>query len=90
MTLSRVRPLWAILLKASRPSRGGTLDCDECFSILEYLADTMHHQNTEVSLLVKTIRQHLSGCPDCRQYFLEKLKHLEQSHEAQQGENQDA
>lgn len=87
MTLSTARPLWAILLKASNPGQKVIMDCDECFSILEYLADTMHHHNKDFKLLAKKIRRHLSGCPDCHQHFLEKLKQLEQSHEAQQNDN---
>jgi len=74
-----VRPLWQLLLLARNASEGVTLSCDDCFLILEYLADTNHKNGADADFLGMIARKHLSCCPDCRQFYLQRLEQLEQS-----------
>ena len=67
-------PLWRILLKLGRPDT--TLTCDECFVLLEYLADE-RVQGADLKVLYQAARQHLSHCPGCREHHLERMRELE-------------
>lgn len=69
------RPLWEILA-ASSSSDDTQLTCDECFAILEYLADEAT-QGADPQILLQTARRHLAHCPDCRQHYEERLSRLE-------------
>lgn len=75
--------LWQILLQVAASEGTATLNCDDCFSILEYLAETKHQIGADIDLLHKIARKHLSCCPDCRQHYLAKLEELEQNQQTQ-------
>ena len=79
-TVSRqtARPLWQILLLARNGDEGVTLTCEDCFLILEYLADTHHKIETDADFLRTIAGKHLSCCPDCGQYYQQRLEQLEQ------------
>ena len=65
------RPFWQTLVAADS-GENLALTCDECFAILEYLAEGAHLQT-----LQKTAQHHLSHCPDCREHHLKRLIELE-------------
>ena len=73
-----VLPLWQILLRSMNSGDGLTLNCDDCFLILEYLAETHHGNGADVEILRTIAINHLSCCPDCRQYYLQRLEQLEE------------
>jgi predicted anti-sigma-YlaC factor YlaD len=52
------------------------LNCDECFVVLEYLAEEAVYGATEKNLRM-AIRRHLDQCPDCREHHLQRLAELE-------------
>jgi predicted anti-sigma-YlaC factor YlaD len=54
------------------------LNCDDCFLILEYLAETHHEIEADAEILRTMASKHLSCCPDCRQYYLQRLEQLEE------------
>ena len=77
MSTKSIQPLWQLLLKARSLSEDVTLNCDECFLILEYLADIKQQIGADIEFLRTLARRHLSCCPDCREYYLRRLEQLE-------------
>lgn len=75
------RPLWEILAASS--SKDDTeLACDECFAVLEYLADEAT-EGANLQVLLQTARRHLVHCPDCREHHEQRLSRLELQQAAQ-------
>jgi hypothetical protein len=62
------KALWTLLQK--EPS---TLDCDECFAVMEYYAELLA-QGGEA--LLPEIMKHLEGCPSCRMEHRAALRQL--------------
>lgn len=75
------RPLWKILLKLSQMPSEAHLTCDECYVILDYLADAAAHATTQ-DQLYQMARQHLARCPGCREQYLARLRELERKLDA--------
>jgi predicted anti-sigma-YlaC factor YlaD len=69
----RFRPFWQILADSSEAA---TLTCDECFIILEYLADEAA-EGADLPTLHRAVQSHLARCPDCRAHHLQRLSKLE-------------
>lgn len=71
------RPLWELLLitKDDKVLEKRPLTCIECFTILEYLADLTSNSNQ--NHIKQVVKEHLSTCPNCRAYYLQKLAELE-------------
>jgi len=72
-----LRPLWEILVLARTPGTGITLNCDECFVVMEYLSASPLAE-AELERVRGLIQEHLQHCPDCREHHEKKLKELEQ------------
>lgn len=66
--------LWRILLKLEET--GVALTCDECFVILEFLADQAINGADMVQLLA-SVERHLARCPECYEHHLQRLHELE-------------
>jgi len=79
------KPLWQILLKTSSSNEDVILNCDDCFLILEYLADTHQEIEADIALLRSAASKHLSCCPDCREYYLTRMDQLEKMQLALEG-----
>ena len=75
MTTTR-RPIWKILALAAENGARVPLTCDECFVILEFLADVAMGGAKEEYLL-ELVRRHLKRCPCCWEHHLEKLRFME-------------
>ena len=90
MTPAKFQPLWQILLKATNLGEDAILNCDECFSILEYLAETTRQIEGDINLFYQIARRHLSRCPDCREYYLAQLDQLEKSRQTTAKSNQES
>ncbi len=71
------RPLWKLLLATSEGSETAVFNCDECFLILEYLAELNLSAQINKNDLHKLVDQHLAGCPTCLEYYLERIRHME-------------
>ena len=71
----KVRPFWQTLVAADS-DESIALTCDECFIILEYLAEEAA-EGADLQPLQKTAQHHLSHCPDCREHHLKRLIELE-------------
>ena len=69
------RPLWEILL-AAESNNPRELTCDECFAIIEYLADELA-DGADSQTIKRAARQHLTHCPDCRQHHERRLREIE-------------
>lgn len=73
---SKARPFWKILIVAAEHDAKATFNCDECFAILEYLAEVAV-KGAEERYLLEAVGRHLDCCPDCREHHLQRLKELE-------------
>jgi hypothetical protein len=76
------RPFWKILIIAREGGQAHTLNCDECFIILEHLADEAL-EGVDTNALLKAIASHFSHCPDCREHHAQKLEQLKSRLNAQ-------
>ena len=74
-----VRPLWQLLRLATQPDVPITLDCADCFAILEYLADTIAPETLPAPDLIATVRRHTQHCPACTQHYMATLYKRQQS-----------
>lgn len=59
-----------------RQGDASPLTCDECFRLLEALAD-LAAQGADPAFLRAALRRHLRRCPDCRRHHLRRLAELE-------------
>lgn len=66
--------LWQILLKLERTD--AELTCDECFIVLEYLADRAAG-GSDLRRVLPKLREHIARCPHCREHHLRRLRELE-------------
>jgi len=85
MPKEEIRPLWRLLLAATIQKEGVSLSCDDCFAILEYLADLRARVGVSIDLLRMLARNHLSCCPNCRKYYLQRLEQLESMQSSAEG-----
>lgn len=60
-------PLYKILYKFNQFESDVSLTCDECFTILNYLADEAS-AGVDPRILYQAARQHLAGCRGCREH----------------------
>lgn len=73
--VSLLRPLWEILL-AAESNNPCELTCDECFAIIEYLADELAG-GADLQIIKRAAQRHLTHCPDCRQHHQRRLREIE-------------
>ncbi len=71
------RPLWRLLLLVLNQEDDDSLECDECFLILEYLAEMRASEGVDIKKYTILVKKHLASCPDCREYYLQQLQNLE-------------
>lgn len=70
------RPIWKLLIKVSESDQVEKLTCDECFNILDYLADEAI-RGIDLNVLREALHRHMEHCADCREHHLKKLEELE-------------
>ena len=75
MTIQQ-RPLWRLLLSLETHV-DQTLSCADCFSVLEYLAETIEHAPQRRGELLRKARTHLASCTRCQAYYEARLAELE-------------
>lgn len=73
---NHTRPFWQILIVAAQHGAQVPLNCDECFLILEHLAE-IAAQGADERYLLEAVRRHVERCPECRRHHLARLKELE-------------
>ena len=78
MSAETIRPLWWLLLKARSGGSDVELNCDDCFLILEYLADMQQNLSADFEFIRDLARKHLTCCPDCHGLYQKRLRQLEQ------------
>ena len=71
------RPLWRLLLAIANQENEFALNCDECFLVLEYLAEICAHEDTNFEKLSNLVKKHQASCPDCHDYYIQQLENLE-------------
>jgi hypothetical protein len=70
------RPIWQILTDAAEPGSEVTLTCDECFAIMEHLADQAV-RGVDPDMIHTAIRRYIAHCPDCNEHHKQRLAELE-------------
>ncbi len=68
-------PLWKILLKSKGAERGGTLTCEECFVLVEQLAEQVL-DGADWKSAMQVAQAHLARCPECREHHWRRLSEL--------------
>ncbi|MBI4670308.1 MAG: hypothetical protein HY741_01395 [Chloroflexi bacterium] len=68
--------LWEILRATNDPQDRTVLTCDECFAIMEYLADCAV-AGAKREAIFAAAQKHLARCPDCRIEHAERIQALE-------------
>ena len=68
--------LWQVLLKLGPDQPDADLNCDECFTLLNYVAEQLAG-GADVMDYSRAIRQHLEHCLDCQEHHLQRLSDLE-------------
>ena len=74
---TRPRPIWQLLIIMTEYSEYDSLTCDECFTLLEYLAGEAA-KGADIEILQQAIRRHLEHCPGCREHHLARLLEMEE------------
>jgi len=69
------RPLWEILL-AAESNDPRELTYDECFAIIEYLADELAG-GADSQTIKQAAQRRLTHCPNCRQHHERRLREIE-------------
>lgn len=72
----RSRPLWEILILARTPGNEIILNCDECFQVMEYLAEATLAENQTDKIRV-ILQEHMKHCPNCREHHEQKFIEME-------------
>ena len=75
--------LWQILRKI-QTNQAQALDCDECFTLLEYLVSQVAEEQY-LDGLYEVARKHWELCPGCREHHLQQLQALEAAYAARHG-----
>ncbi|HEY5573092.1 MAG TPA: hypothetical protein VIK64_08790 [Anaerolineales bacterium] len=73
---NRIRPFWLVMATANEPGNNVTLTCDECFAILDQLASLAIAGADDKDLKI-AVRSYLAHCPDCEEYYEERIEKLE-------------
>lgn len=72
------RPLWQLLLATVNRNNEVILSCEECFAILEYLADVGKMLGIDPKTTSQIARRYLASCPDdCLDFFEQRLEKWE-------------
>ena len=82
-----MRPLWQILITFKDRSPSISLTCDECFLIIEHLADEALAAVKEEDLQT-ALMQHLEHCPDCQEHHMQRLSDLEAKRQLPENETE--
>ena len=72
----KTRSYWQILVVAVENGAIVPLNCNECFLLLEHIAE-LAMLGTDERFLLQAVSDHLDRCPDCREHHLERLHELE-------------
>jgi hypothetical protein len=73
---TKAHSLWRILLDTLDPRTDRAPNCDECFAMIELLADLAASGGDSIAVL-SAARRHLVHCPNCREQHLKRLSELE-------------
>ena len=71
------RPLWRLLLSILEQKPETDFTCDECFHMLEYLADIKARNVVDARRLHELIKRHLAVCPECSEHYARVLEQME-------------
>jgi hypothetical protein len=74
------RPLWRLLAEFNKADSDEKrpLSCAECFTVLECLSDIFTQDDPAgTTIILKIARQHYTTCPDCYDYYQNRLQQME-------------
>ncbi len=74
-----MRPLWQLLIDFYNPAATRRLSCEECFIVLDFLAEQLA-SDSHPEALQPLIKQKLAGCPNCQSKFVDWIKQMESTH----------
>lgn len=71
-----IRSLLEIFIHSSSSGKDITLNCDECFIVMEYFVELALDGFT-LDEIKKPLLKHIKHCPDCQEHHLQRLSELE-------------
>ena len=84
MAESDLPPLWEIFRANNDPQNNTVLTCDQCFAIMEYLADCAVAGSKREAIFAAA-QKHLARCPDCRMEHTRRIEELAKLSDASKG-----
>lgn len=71
-----IRSLFQIFIRSSSSGVEVSLNCDECFVVMEYFVD-LALEGIPQERIKQALLQHINHCPDCKEHHIKRLKELE-------------
>lgn len=71
-----IQPLLEIFIRSSSPGKETTLNCDECFLVMEYFVE-LALEGVPQDEIKSALLKHLEKCPDCQKHHMQRLESLE-------------
>lgn len=71
-----IRSLLEIFIHSSAPGKEVNLNCDECFTLMEYFVD-LALEGLSLNDIKEPLLKHIDHCPDCQEHHLQRLKEME-------------
>ena len=71
-----LRSLLEIFIHSSAPGKEITLNCDECFIVMEYFVE-LAMEGLLLEAIKEPLLNHIDHCPDCQEHHLQRLKEME-------------
>lgn len=71
-----IRTLLEIFVRSSSPGVEITLNCEECFIVMEYFVD-LALDGLSLDKVKTPLLRHINHCPDCQEHHLQRLTEME-------------
>jgi hypothetical protein len=81
-----IRSLLEIFIRSSAPGHTITLNCDECFIVMEYFVELALEGCTFDEIKNAPVN-HMNHCPDCQEHHLQRLREIEEQFVSSQNTN---
>jgi hypothetical protein len=69
-----MRPLWQLLVLFAQDDQSVTLECAECYAVLEFFNESVLMSSEDDTVPLQLVRNHVQHCPDCREHYQEQIQ----------------
>jgi hypothetical protein len=81
-----IRSLLEIFIRSSAPGHTITLNCDECFIVMEYFVE-LALEGCTFDDIKNVLVDHMNHCLDCQEHHLQRLREIEEQFVSSQNTN---